>query len=125
MNRVFKCVLLATIIFASGCSMPTRTAVTETGDLFNSQNVEKIHQGMSQAEALALVGVPPMSKMQVMDKETYSWGKSSMVSSGSGYRLFPVGYPVTETLVLSFKDGKVAEKIYNKHQMQSRTTRVQ
>ncbi len=125
MNQVFKCVFFATVLTISACALPTRTAVTESGDLFNSENVEKIQKGMPQAEALALVGVPPMSKMEIMDKETYSWGKSTMVSSGSGYRLYPTGYPITETLVLSFKDGKLVDKIYNKHQMQSKTTRVQ
>lgn len=125
MNSAIKCVVLATGVVLAGCALPTRTAITESGDLFKSENVEKIQKGMPQTEALALVGVPPMSKMEIMDKETYSWGKSTMVSSGSGYRLYPVGYPVTETLVLSFKDGKLVEKIYNKHQIQSKTTRVQ
>lgn len=125
MNKTIKLLFLAATVAIAGCALPTRSVMTETGDLFNSENVETITKGMDQAQALALVGVPPMMKMQVMDKETYTWSKSSMVSSGSGYLLTPTGYPVTESLILSFKDGKVVEKMYNKHQMQSKSTRIQ
>lgn len=125
MIKAIRCVVLTTLVSLTACASQPRVEpkpiIQETGDLFKSENVDKIVKGMPKQKALDLIGVPPMMILPSAGVETYSWGKTSqrMMYNGVRFRPYRGEFPTSETLVISFRNGKVDQKVYNKHQMQS------